>query len=218
MQKQLNKSKQKLKEKVKKPLRILAASDMHGSSDLAKKLALKAEKNKVDLILLLGDINGATESKNLIQPFKDLNKPVLFVPGNWDTSFEASMIESVYNAKNLDGIYATYDNVAIIGLGNPDFQLSIDEKKAFDKMKQNFDKISAKLDIRKRILISHLHAKGTKSEFSGIKGSQALRRIVNYFQPDFLLQGHIHEAEGIEEKIGKTHVINIGRMGKILDI
>lgn len=204
--------------KSQKKLKILAASDLHGSSDLAKRLAEKAEKNKVDLVLLLGDINGTSKSKNLISPFKKINKPVLFVPGNWDTSFETAMIESVYNAKNLDGIYACYNGVAFIGLGNPDFQLSLDEKKAFSKLKQNFDKIYGKEDIRKRIIFSHLHAQGTKSEFSGIRGSKALRQAVDYFKPDMLLQGHIHEAEGIEEKIGKTHIIGIGRSGKVLEI
>ena len=172
----------------------------------------------MDLVLLLGDINGAVKSKNLIAPFKKLNKPVLFVPGNWDTTFETSMIESVYNARNLDGIYAKYDDVAFIGLGNPNFQLSIDEKKAFDKMKSSFDRLYGKGDIRKKILVSHVNAQGTKSEFSGFKGSTSLRKAVDYFQPDFLLQGHINEAEGIEEKIGKTQIINVGRTGKILEI
>ena len=37
-------------------------------------------------------------------------------------------------------------------------------------------------------------------------------------QPDLFLQAHIHEAEGIEEKIGKTRVINVGRRGTVIDI
>ena len=45
--------------KDKKKIKILAASDLHGSSDLAKRLAEKAEKNKVDLVLLREDINGS---------------------------------------------------------------------------------------------------------------------------------------------------------------
>jgi Icc-related predicted phosphoesterase len=217
-QKSVKQAKSEEKQKSPKHLKILAASDLHGSSDLAKKLAEKAEANKVDLVLLLGDINGRMQSKNLIAPFKKLNKPVLFVPGNWDTSFETAMIEAVYNARNLDGIYAKYDDVAFIGLGNPDFKLSIDEVKAFEKIKANFDKLYGKGDIRKKILVSHINAHNTKSEFSGFKGSTSLRKAVDYFQPDFLLQGHIHEAEGIEEKLGKTHIINVGRSGRILEI
>jgi Icc-related predicted phosphoesterase len=35
--------------------------------------------------------------------------------------------------------------------------------------------------------------------------------------PDFLLCSHVHEAEGIEEIIGTTRVINVGKQGKIFD-
>jgi len=32
------------------------------------------------------------------------------------------------------------------------------------------------------------------------------------------LKAHIHEAEGAEEYIGKTKVINVGRNGRIIEI
>ena len=41
---------------------------------------------------------------------------------------------------------------------------------------------------------------------------------VEKFKPDFLIHSHIHEAEGLEEKIGKTRVINVGRKGKIIEL
>ena len=67
-------------------------------------------------------------------------------------------------------------------------------------------------------MVSHVHAAGTKSEFSGIPGSQALRKAIKEFQPDLFISGHIHEAEGFQEKIGKTRVINVGKKGKIIEI
>jgi Icc-related predicted phosphoesterase len=38
------------------------------------------------------------------------------------------------------------------------------------------------------------------------------------FKPDILLCGHVHEAEGLEETIGKTRIINVGRNGKIINL
>jgi Icc-related predicted phosphoesterase len=199
----------------KSKLKILAAGDLHGSSDIAQKLAEKATRENVDLVLLLGDIHGALkESRNIVAPFKKAGKKVLFVPGNWDTRQEADSLTEFYGIKNIDGYYAVYDHVGIVGLGNPDFELNLDERKTFDKLKINFDKMKAE----KKILISHLHAAGTKAEFSGFPGSSGLRKAVEYFSPDILLQAHIHEAEGIEEKIGKTRVINVGRKGKIIEL
>ncbi|MDO8517100.1 MAG: metallophosphoesterase family protein [Nanoarchaeota archaeon] len=197
-----------------KKLKILAAGDIHGSSDIAKKLAEKAKKENVDLVLLLGDIHGPFESRNIIAPFKKANQKVLFVPGNWDSSADADLLKDLYGIKNLDGYYVTYKDIGILGIGNPDFQLFLDEDKAFKKLKKNFEKM--KMD--KKILISHLHAAGTKSEFSGFPGSSALRKAIDEFKPDLFLSAHIHEAEGIEEKIGKTKIINVGRKGQIIEI
>ena len=199
-----------------KKLRILAAADLHGSSSIAEKLAEKAEKNKVDLVVLAGDIHGMFEGERVIEPFKKRHQKVIFVPGNWDTSLEVSMLKDIHKIKNIDGYYVNYNGVDIIGVGNPDFDLSLENKKIFDKIKKNFDRIRAK-DNRK-ILVSHMHAKGTKAEFSGIKGSKILREAIERFKPDVFISAHIHEAEGIEEKIGKTKVVQVGRSGKVIEI
>jgi uncharacterized protein len=200
-----------MKEKEEK-LKILAAADIHGDVGIAKKLAEKAKKNKVDLVVLLGDLHGMQGGEDVITPFKKANQRVVFVPGNWDSSFEANTLRDLHKVKNLDGYYATYKGVGIVGIGNPDFQLELDEKTTFDKLKKNFDKMKP----RKRILISHLHAAGTKAEFSGFPGSKGIKKAIDYFQPDFFMSGHIHEAEGLEEKIGKTKVLNVGDKGEII--
>ena len=63
-----------------------------------------------------------------------------------------------------------------------------------------------------------MHPAKSKSEFSGFKGSKSITKAIEKFKPDFLLHGHIHEAEGIEEKLGTTKVINVGREGKIIEL
>jgi len=193
-------------------LKILAAGDIHGDVLVAKRLAEKARKNNVDLVVLLGDLHGMKGGEDIITPFKDAKQKVVFIPGNWDSSFEANTLRDIHKVKNLDGYYATYKGVGIVGVGNPDFQLELDEKKTFDKLRKNFERMKP----RKRILISHLHASGTKAEFSGFPGSKGIRKAIDYFQPDIFMSGHIHEAEGLEEKIGKTKVLNIGDKGEII--
>ena len=46
----------------------------------------------------------------------------------------------------------------------------------------------------------------------------ALSKAVEKFKPDLLISSHIHEAEGIEDKIGDTRVVQVGKKGKILEI
>lgn len=207
------KGKVKKKEKRKK-LRILAAGDLHGDTKLAEKLAERAEKEKVDLVILNGDITGLVETENLIKPFTKRNEKVVFVPGNWDSEETASFLSKFYGIKNIDNYYVKYKNVGIFGAGNPR-ALFPDEKETFNKLKKNFEKVK---NLEKKIMVTHIHAAGTKSELSGFPGSSGIRKAIEKFQPDLFISGHIHELEGVEEKIGKTRVINIGKKGRIIEI
>ena len=69
-------------------------------------------------------------------------------------------------------------------------------------------------------MITHVHPSGSLIEkfTSFFPGSIAVRKAIEKFQPDLALCGHVHEAEGIEEKIGKTRLINVGRQGRIIEI
>ncbi|MEN9626667.1 MAG: hypothetical protein RL557_995 [archaeon] len=199
----------------KKKFKILAASDIHGDTKATKKLAEQAVKENVDLVILAGDITGVIETDDLIKPFVDRGKKVVFVPGNWDSSVSADVLSKMYNIKNIGDHYVVYDDVGIFGIGSPDWQMNLNEKKAFEKLKKDFQKIK---DLEKKIMVSHIHAAGTKAEFSGIEGSSGVRKAIEEFQPDIFLAGHIHEAEGLSERIGKTKVYSIGRKGKIIEI
>ncbi len=201
-------------EKHKKKFKILAAGDIHGDAKLAESLAKKAEKEKVDLVILTGDITGLIETKNLIKPFTDRKEKVVFVPGNWDSPETAEFLSKQYGIKNIDDYYVKYRNIGIFGAGNPN-TLLINEKKTFEKLKKNFEKVK---NLEKKIMVTHFHAAGTKSELSGFPGSYGIRKAIEKFQPDLLISGHIHELEGVEEKIGKTRVLNVGRKGKIIEI
>ena len=195
-----------------KKLRILAAADLHGSLDIAKKLSMKAKRNKVDLVVLAGDIYGYSEGEEgILGPFEKAGQKVVFVPGNCDFDEECAMLER--EGKNIHNYYVTYGGVGIAGIGSPNWKLSLDDEDLAG-IKKNFEKMKP----AKRILVSHLHAQGTAAEFSGIPGEKVLRKAVKDFKPDLLISAHIHEAEGIEDKIGKTRVVQVGRRGKIIEV
>jgi len=197
---------------MKRKLKILAAGDLHGDLGIAKKLSEKARRNKVDLVVLAGDIYGYTRGKEkILEPFAKAKQKVVFVPGNLDTTEEHLMLKE--SAKSIHNYYVTYNDVGIAGIGDENWKLELD-KEDLKEIKRNFERMKPK----KKILVSHLHARGTKAEFSGIPGDKILREAVEKFKPDLLISAHIHESEGIEDKIGKTKIIQVGRKGKILEI
>ena len=207
------------KQDVHKKLRILAAGDIHGDTGLAEKLAEKAEKEHCDLVILCGDITMADQSTdNLIGPFAKRKEKVLLIPGNHETVATADFLSELYGMKNLHGYSVKYKDVGIFGAGGANiglFQLNEDE--IYGLLKKGFDKIKY---LKKKIMATHVHPSGTKMEkfTEFFPGSKGVRKAIEKFNPDILLCSHVHEAEGIEEKIGRTRVINVGKKGKIIEI
>lgn len=204
---------------MQKKLKILAASDIHGESELARKLAEKAERENVDLVVLCGDIVGWTETSDIIKPFKDKNKKVLILPGNWDSFATADFLAEIYGVKNIHGYSAVFNKIGFFGAGGVSDKSpgpgQITDKELFETLKKANSNLKG---IERKIMITHMHPSQSISEFSGFSGSEAVTKAVKEFKPDILLHGHIHEAAGLEQQIGKTRVINVGREGKIIEI
>jgi predicted phosphodiesterase len=67
-------------------LKILAAGDIHGDTRLAQRLAEKADKESVDLVILCGDLTHFEESTDgIVGPFVKKHKKVLLIPGNHES-------------------------------------------------------------------------------------------------------------------------------------
>jgi putative phosphoesterase len=200
-----------------KKLRILAASDIHGDTRLTKSLANKASREKVDLVVLCGDILGLEPSKNLIKPFRDKKQPILMLPGNWDSFATIDFLANFYGVKNIHGYSAVYNNIGFFGAGGASAPGpgDITEKELIKTLEKAHTDLKG---IEKKILVTHQHPANSKSEFSGVPGSRSLEKAIKKFKPEILLHGHIHEAQGSEEILHGTRVINVGREGKILEI
>ena len=93
----------------------------------------------------------------------------------------------------------------------------LSEEEIFHNLKQGFSKVK---DARKKIMLTHVHPSDSLiAKFTNfVPGSDGVRKAIDHFKPDILLCGHVHEAEGIEENIGSTRVINVVRNGKIIEL
>jgi len=200
-------------------MKILASSDIHGDTRAAEALAEQAERENVDLVVLCGDLTQQEQStEGIIGPFVKKGKKVVLIPGNHETVATADFLAELYGATNLHGYAIKTGDIGLFGAGGANiglFQLS--EKETFDLLKQGHEKIK---HMKTKIMVTHVHPTGTKIEkfTSFFPGSSGIRKAIDTFKPDILLWGHVHEAEGIEEMVGKTKVINVGKKGKIIEI
>jgi len=198
--------------------KILAVGDIHGDTGLVKKLAKKAEKENVDLVILTGDLTFADQStKNLIGPFVKAKKQVLLIPGNHESVATINFLTKMYpKTKSVHGHSFKKNNLGVFGSGTIDWGIKgRASDKLFNQLKKSHEKIK---NLDKRIMVTHMHPRGSKSEFSGFPGSVAITKAIKKFKPDIAISSHIHEAAGVEEKIGKTKIVNVSRKAKVFEI
>jgi uncharacterized protein len=200
-------------------MKILAFGDLHGDTRLAERLAERADKEKVDLVIICGDITqDDLDTVGLMGPFVKRHKKVLLVPGNHESVATADFLAEFYGVKNIHGYSVKYGDVGIFGAGGANVgSRRISEKEMYDLLKKGFDNIKG---LQKKIMVTHVHPANSKMEkfTSFFKGSDGVRKALDRFQPDLMLCSHVHEAEGLEEKIGSTKVINVGKEGKIIEV
>ena len=203
---------------MKKKSKILAVGDIHGDTGLVKRLAKKAKEENVDLVILAGDLTFAEQStKNIIGPFVKAKKQVLLIPGNHESIATVDFLAEMYpRTKNIHGYSFIKNDLGIFGAGAGNIGLNqIKESEVFNLLKKGNERVK---DLKKKIMVTHMHPKGSKAEFSGFIGSKAVKKAIKEFNPDIAICSHIHEAAGIEEEIGKTKVINVSRKEKIFEI
>ncbi len=200
-------------------MRILAAGDLHGDMDVAKKLAVKAAKGRADLVIISGDLTMAeSHAIGLVGPFKERGQKVILIPGNHESIATADSLAQIYGATNLHGRAIKIGKVGVFGCGSANIGLfQLDEQEIYDLLKKGFKQIK---NQQKKIMVTHVHPNGTLMErlTQFFPGSTAVRTAIERFKPNVPICSHVHEAEGIEEQIGNTRVLNVGKRGKIIEI
>jgi len=200
-------------------MKILAAGCLHSNSDLIERLAKQAEDEKVDLVVLTGDLTfGEASTDNIVGPFVKRNKKVALIPGNHETVATADFLAQKYGVTNLHGYGLKHGDIGLFGCGGANmglFQLS--ESEIFNHLTKSHKYVK---DAKKRIMVTHVHPAESKMEqFSEfVKGSTGVTRAIEALKPDLLLCSHVHEASGLEETIGTTRIVNVAKTGKIIEI
>ncbi|MEK6912987.1 MAG: metallophosphoesterase [Nanoarchaeota archaeon] len=201
-----------------KKTKILAIGDIHGDTGLVKRLVERAKKENVDVVILAGDLTFAEQSiEYIVGPFVKAKKHVLLIPGNHESMATIDFLAEAYpNTKNIHAGSFRKNSLGIFGAGTANIGIhQIGDENIFKALNKGHEEI---VDCQKKVMVTHMHPFGSRAEMFGFRGSKAIRKAIDKFTPDFLIDAHIHEAAGMEEKIGKTIVINVSRKEKIFEI
>jgi Icc-related predicted phosphoesterase len=202
-------------------MKILAFGDIHGDTRLAEKLAERAEQESVDLVVICGDITYAEQSlDNILGPFVKKNQKVVLIPGNHESLATADFLAHQYGVTNLHGYSLQFKDIGIFGCGgatNVGPAPKLSENEMFDLLKKGHENVK---DMKTRIMVTHMHPAGSAMQKLSrfVPPSSGVRKAIDEFKPDILLCSHVHEAKGLEEMLGSTKVINVGKEGKIIEL
>src|SRR3990167_4628568 len=89
---------------MKNSMKSRAVSDVHGDRFFMQEMAEKGAEEKVDLVILAGDlVDDYGNAAGLIGPFKEKGLEVAILPGNHEGLAEVNFLSEKYNIKNLHG-------------------------------------------------------------------------------------------------------------------
>ncbi len=200
-------------------MKILAITDIHGKNN--PNFDKYLDNNDIDLVLICGDITdfGPLEFvEEFISNIKSKNIDVLSVHGNCDPSGVCDKINDV-GAVCIHNNVVSYDGVILFGFGgsNPtpfNTPSEVDDSIIYEGLSdlfEDYDFVNGE-DAAVRILVTHAPPFDTLVDMlpdGGHAGSISLRNIIEEFQPDINICGHIHEARA-EDKIKDTLIFNPG--------
>lgn len=201
-------------------IRFLATGDIHSDKKLINCIKNSVELEKIDFVVLIGDISEKKDDfKDILEIFKE--KQIFMVPGNHESKRKLSILQENYNVHLVGNQpVLVHDDLAFFGSNYVNQgPYEIHEQLILNNLIENFNSVK---DVKCKIMLHHVPPFGTKigdasPYFPFIGGSFAVREFLENFSPDMTLVGHIHETSGLEERVNKTRVINVGRTFKVFE-
>jgi len=183
-------------------MKILVASDIHGSRSALEMIRRTIEKLTPDLTVVCGDITHfgtPEEARATIDSFPGL---ILAVPGNCDPP---GIEDGVAESHGVDLHGKTYELEGIIFAGFGGARKMFGTAREYDEefIGENIKRIIPGADV----LVLHGPPYGINDlSSSGHAGSREVLDAVQFHKPMLVLSGHIHECHGIVREDGITYL------------
>lgn len=189
-------------------MRIMAFSDLHHARRPAA--ALVEAAREADLVIGAGDFcNARQDLAGALALLEAIAAPFVVVPGNAE-SFAELEAAALPGMQVLHGTSATVAGCRIFGLGygvpeTPFGAWSCDLNEA-----QAAAMLAACTEAD--ILVTHSPPKGVADVTSSGQsvGSTAIRDAIARIGPALALCGHIHDSWGVQGRVGRSRVVNLG--------
>lgn len=197
-------------------MKLLVASDLHGSEHAATQIRLWSLNCEVELIVICGDIThfgDLDKARRLLEKIRPPHVPVLFVPGNCDPPVLGEL-EDLEGISSLHGRTLKIGGICFGGVGgSPPSPFDTPFELSEESISQTLDLVSPGLrSCSRSVLVSHSPPAETAldlTQFGLHVGSRSVREFIEKLQPNLVVCGHIHESKG-KDRIGRSVILNPG--------
>jgi uncharacterized protein len=197
-------------------MKLLVFSDIHGD-----KAALEQLMNvDADYYFAAGDLANWGCGLEHLGPLMHKHAGKTYViPGNHESEADIARFCEQYGFHDFHGQTIQIGGYQVAGLGysNPT-PFNTPGEYSEEELAARLAKFSG---LDPLILICHAPPKGTKLDRvreGQHFGSQSVRDFLDREQPVHFYCGHIHEAAGQQDSIGRTLGWNVGKRGQMLDL
>jgi uncharacterized protein len=196
-------------------MKCLFFSDIHSNHSALERLV----KIEADLYFAAGDMvswaRGLDRCGEILQPRAGR---VYVLPGNHESAGQISAFCQKFGFHDLheQSIEAGGYHIAGLGYSSPT-PFNTPGEYSETEIAQRLARFAGLTPL---ILVCHCPPSGTALDQvrQGVHaGSKSVREFLEAHQPEYFFCGHIHEAEGVSERIGKTRGFNVGQRGYLLD-
>jgi hypothetical protein len=197
-------------------MKILIFSDIHGDARSLEKIVAQT----ADIYIAAGDLsNFGAGLEQCAEVMIELGENLWVLPGNHETHNETRSFCKRYGFTDFHCQVKALGSTRWAGLG---YSNITPFNTPGEYSEEEIAKALAAFEGNNPLyLVVHFPPLGTKlDEFAPGKhgGSPTLRQWVERIQPVYLFCGHIHEAAGMSDRIGKTQCFNVGKQGYTLEI
>ncbi len=197
-------------------MRILIFSDIHGDKAALERLM----EMEADYYFAAGDLANWGRGLEQLGPVMQRRAERMYViPGNHESEADIAGFCKQYGFRNFHGQTMQIEGYTIAGLGysNPT-PFDTPGEYTEEELAERLEKFAG---LDPLVLICHAPPKGTRLDRvreGAHFGSTAVRKFIDRHQPLYFYCGHIHEAAGQQDTIGRTQGWNVGKLGQTLTL
>lgn len=196
--------------------KLLIFSDIHGDAAALERLML----TEADYYFAAGDLANWGRGLEKMGPILKKRGPQVYVlPGNHESASDIAHFCDRYGLHDFHGQRLNVDGYTVGGMGysNP---TPFNTPGEYTE-EQLAEHLRPFVGLAPLVLICHCPPLGTKLDRAAEKGhfgSKSVREFIERNQPEYFFCGHIHEAAGVWDQMGKTRACNVGKKGYLLEI